>query len=286
MTGPVQARSQLERIAAAERADPAVNPAYGTRWWIGDERVATAVVLLHGLTNCPPQYDRLAPQLHERGHAVIVPRMPYHGYRDRMTEAIANLRAADLETAALRAITAAAQCGDRIVVTGISVGATLAGWLAARTRIDTGIALAPFCGLQGVPGGANDALGAALRAAPNRFGWWDPRKKEAQDPPHGYPRFSTRAIGESLRISTDLEPAQNGVHARRVVLAFNENDPVVNNAHARRRFEPLRALGIELEEVALQGMPPIHDLIEPQIPQEQTELVYPVLIDLIEQTPR
>ena len=42
-------------------------------------------------------------------------------------------------------------------------------------------------------------------------------------------------------------------------------------------------LGVELDEVTLQGMPHIHDLIEPQIPQEQTELVYPVLIELIEQ---
>ena len=286
MTGPAQARAQLERIAAAERADPAVEPAYGTRWWIGDERVRIAVVLLHGLTTCPPQFARLAPVLHERGHAVIVPRMPYHGYRDRMTEAIANLRATDLEMAALRAVAAAALCGERIVVAGISVGATLAGWLAACTRIDSAVAIAPFCGLRGVPGSANDALGAALRAAPNRFAWWDPRKKEAQEPPHGYPRFSTRAIGESLLISTELDDAPKGPHGRRVVLALNENDPVVNNAHARRRFEPLRALGIELEEFALQGMPPIHDLIEPQIPQEQTELVYPMVIDLIEQTLR
>ena len=284
--GPAQARAQLERIAAAERADPAVEPAYGTRWWIGDERVPIAVVLLHGLSNCPPQFDRLAPQLHERGHAVIVPRMPYHGYRDRMSEAIANLRATDLEMAALRAVAAAAQCAERIVVAGISVGAALAGWLAARAHIDAGIAIAPFCGLHSVPGSANDALGAALRAAPNRFGWWDPRKKEAQEPPHGYPRFSTRAIGESLRISTELDATPKGPHARRVVLALNENEPVVNNAHARRRFAPLRAFGIELEEFTFQGMPPIHDLIEPQIPQEQTQLVYPVLIDLIEQTLR
>jgi pimeloyl-ACP methyl ester carboxylesterase len=284
--GPAQARAQLERIAAAEWADPAVEPAYGTRWWIGDERAGIAVVLLHGLTNCPPQFARLAPQLHERGHAVIVPRMPYHGYRDRMSEAIANLRAADLEMAALRAIAAAAQCGERIVVAGISVGATLAGWLAARTGIDAGIAIAPFCGLHSVPGSVNDGLGAALRAAPNRFAWWDPRKKEAQQPPHGYPRFSTRSLGESLRISTELDAARRGPHARRVVLALNENEPVVNNAHARRRFEPLRALGIELEEIVLQGMPPIHDLIEPQIPQEQTELVYPVVIDLIERSSR
>ncbi len=280
---PAAARAQLERIAAAERADPAIDRAYGTRWWIAHAGARTAVVLLHGLTNCPPQYDRLAPQLHARGHAVIVPRMPYHGYADRMTDAIANLRAVDLEAAALRAVVAAALCGERVVVAGISVGATLAGWLAARTRIDTGIAFAPFCGLRELPAGANDALGALLRVAPNRFSWWDPRRKEAQDPPHGYPRFATRALGESLLLSSEIDAAPHGPHARRTVLVLNENDPVVNNAHARRRFATLRGYGVELDETVLQGMPPIHDLIEPQIPQEQTELVYPILIDLIEQ---
>jgi pimeloyl-ACP methyl ester carboxylesterase len=283
---PAKARALFEDIAVAERADPSIDPAYGTRWWIGDAPAPIAVVLLHGLTNCPPQYDRLAPQLHARGHAVIVPRMPYHGYSDRMTDALANLHARDMEAASLRAVVAAALCGERVVVAGISVGATLAGWLAARTRIDTALALAPFCGLREVPARANDALGAVLRAAPNQFGWWDPRRKEAQDPPHGYPRFATRALGESLRISSEIDAAPRGAHGRRAVLVLNENDPVVNNAHARRRFATLRGYGVEVDNIELQGMPPIHDLIEPQIPQEQTELVYPVLIDLIEQTPR
>lgn len=275
----------LDGIVAAERADPSIDPHYGTRWWIPDGGAEVGVVLLHGLTNCPPQYDRLGEQLHSRGHAVLVPRMPYHGYRDRMTEAIANLRAPDLEAATLRAVVAAAFCARRIVVLGISVGATLAGWLASRTRIDTAIALAPFCGLREIPGGANDALGTLLRRVPNRFSWWDPRRKEAQEPAHGYPRFSTRALGESLRISTDIDTAPHGPHARRAVLVLNDDDPVVNNAHARRRFATLRDYGVDVDDVALQGMPDIHDLIEPQIPQEQTELVYPVLIDLIEQRP-
>lgn len=282
---PDKARALLEEIAAAERADPSIDPAYGTRWWIGRDVAPVAVVLLHGLTNCPPQYERLAPQLFARGHAAIVPRMPYHGYRDRMTRAIANLRATDLEAAALRAVVAAALCGERVVVAGISVGATLAGWLAARTRIDTALALAPFCGLRDVPGNANDALGTLLRTAPNRFSWWDPRRKETQEPAHGYPQFSTRALGESLRLSTEIDAALPGPHARRAVLVVNQNEPVVNNAHARRRFATLRGYGVDVDEVVLQGMPPIHDLIEPQIPQEQTELVYPVLIDLIEQPP-
>ena len=56
-----KARALLGAIVAQERADPAIDPDRGTRWWIGDQVVPTAVVLLHGLTNSPPQYDLLAP---------------------------------------------------------------------------------------------------------------------------------------------------------------------------------------------------------------------------------
>jgi pimeloyl-ACP methyl ester carboxylesterase len=279
-----RAGALLDTIVAQERADPEIDPRYGTRWWIGDDVVPLAVVLLHGLTNSPPQYDRLAPLLHARGHAVIVPRMPYHGYRDRMTDAIATMRAGDLEAAALQAVIAATLCAERVVVVGISVGATLAGWLAGRTRIDTGIAIAPFCGLREFPAGANDALGALLRTVPNRFGWWDPRSKEAQPPPHGYPRFATRALGESLRISTEIAAVReaSAAHGRRVILVVNAREPVVNNRHAARRFGALRARGVAYQCVELEGLPEIHDIVEPAIPQARTDVVYPRLIALIE----
>jgi pimeloyl-ACP methyl ester carboxylesterase len=274
-----QARARLDAMLAEERADPKI--AHYTRWWLGDDVAPAAVVLLHGLTNSPPQYDALAPLLHARGHAVVVPRLPLHGYRDRMTDALAAVRATDLEAAALQAVGIAALCGERVVVAGISIGATLAGWLAARTRIDTGIAFAPFCGLHELYGGVNDALGAVLRALPNAFGWWDPRVKEKQPPAHGYPRFTTRALGESLLLSTDIDRAPHAVHGRRAVLVLNANDPVINNAHAHRRFATLRAYGVDYERVMLQGLPKMHDVIEP-LPQAHTELVYPALIALIE----
>lgn len=275
-----QARARLETILAAEIADPRI--AHGTRWWLGDGVAPTAVVLLHGLTNCPRQYDTLAGQLHARGHAVIVPRMPLHGYHDRMTDALAGLRATDLEAAALEAVAIGALCGERVVVAGISVGATLAAWLAARTRIDTAVAVAPFCGLRELLAGLNDALGAVLRTQPNMFGWWDPRQKERQPPSHGYPRFATRALGESLRISGDIARTAATEHGRRAVLVVNANDAVVNNVHAHRRMSALTALGVAYERVVLHGLPEIHDIIEPTIPQARIDLSYPALIDLIE----
>ncbi len=275
-----RARARLDLMLENERADSAI--AYYTRWWVRDDVAPTAVVLLHGLTNSPPQYDALAPLLHARGHAVVVPRMPLHGYGDRMTDALAGLHATDLEAAALAAVAVGALCGERVVVAGISIGATLAAWLSARTRIDKAVAVAPFCGLRELRAGLNDALGAVLRALPNMFGWWDPRIKAAQPPMHGYPRFATRALGESLLISRDIAATTGAGHGRRAVLVVNANDAVVNNAHAHRRMSALRALGVEYERVVLHGLPKIHDIVEPVIPQARIDLSYPALIDLIE----
>jgi len=275
------ARARLEAIASRERHDPRIGPYHGTRRWLHDEVTPLAVVLLHGLTNAPPQYDVLGAELAARGHNVIAPRMPYHGYRDRMTNALARLSAADLEAYALRALELGALCGERVVVAGISTGAVLAGWLAARAQFDAAVAIAPFCGLRALPGGANDALGALLRALPNAFGWWDPRRKKAQPPAHGYPRFATRALGASIATSTRIAAAA-GAHARRAVVVLNEHDPVVNNAHAGRRFDALRPLGVDVERLVLRGLPHIHDVVEPSIAEARIDLVYPQLIRLIE----
>jgi pimeloyl-ACP methyl ester carboxylesterase len=277
-----EARKRLEAIRAQERADPRIDPGNGTAWHLPDDVASLAVVLLPGITNNPRQYEQLLPLLAARGHAVVVPRMPFHGYRDRLTTSIATLRASDLETTALRALEIGALCGERVAVAGISLGATLAGWLAARVAVDHAVAIAPFCGLRGLPGAVSDLLGDVLRAAPNRFLWWDPRRKAAQPPLHAYPRFPTRAIGESLLVAKTLAAPDAPEHARRATLVLNAHEPAISNGGARRRFARLHAEGIALDVVVWEGLPAIHDVIESQIPQARVDLVYPRLIALLE----
>lgn len=278
-----EARAHLDAINAQECGDPRIAAKSRTAWWLHDAVAPIAVVLVHGFTSDPQQYAQLAPQLAARGHAVIVPRIRYHGYANRLTEEIAALTAGDWERDALDAIAVAARAGERVVVAGISVAGTLCGWLAARVAIDHAIAIAPFCGIRSLPGGVNELLGKGLRAMPNRFSWWDPRRKMAQLPPHAYPRFSTRALGEGLRISDDLVAgtAAGSPHARRATLVQNTAEPIVNNAYARRRFAALEELGVDVRCVDIR-VRHTHDVIEPTIPQARPEIVYPRLIELIE----
>ena len=141
-------------------------------------------MLLHGLTNHPGQYAAFAPQLFERGINVFVPRMPYHGYTDRVTTAIAALTAEELVASAYEAIDVAAGLGHEVAVMGISMGGLLSAYLA---QYHQGVALvvpiAPDFGLFNWPRSVTRVAASIVRALPHLFFWWDPRTvSNAADP--------------------------------------------------------------------------------------------------------
>ena len=67
---------------------PNVNPMCHTRVYTHGRRVENALVLLHGFTNCPQQFDALGRRFFERGWNVVIPRYPRHGYTDRLNDSI------------------------------------------------------------------------------------------------------------------------------------------------------------------------------------------------------
>jgi pimeloyl-ACP methyl ester carboxylesterase len=56
------------------------------------------IILIHGFTNCPEQFNELGKQYYEAGYNVFIPRMPYHGLSDRLTTELVNLTAEKLAT--------------------------------------------------------------------------------------------------------------------------------------------------------------------------------------------
>src|SRR5919106_6319751 len=54
------------------------------------------IILIHGFTNCPEQFNEIGRQHFEAGNNVFIPRMPYHGLADRLTDELVNLTAEDL----------------------------------------------------------------------------------------------------------------------------------------------------------------------------------------------
>ena len=159
-------------------------------------------VLLHGFTNAPRQFRELGEDLYAAGANVVIPRLPHHGFADRLTDTHGNLTANDLIRYAEGGIDIAHGLGKRITVVGLSVSGITASWLAhTHDDIDEVFLLAPFLGLPFLPDSFTPPIAGALVRLPNTFMWWDPRVREnLPGPPYNYPRFATRPLGEALRL--------------------------------------------------------------------------------------
>src|SRR5437868_14139511 len=126
----------LRLVDSLRAADsPAIAPECATLLLSHGARTTRVVVLLHGLTNCPAQFDSLARIAYARGANVLVPRLPPHGFADHMTDELARVDADELCRFTDRVLDAAAGLGDSTTVSGLSIGGVMAAW-AAQERSD------------------------------------------------------------------------------------------------------------------------------------------------------
>jgi len=86
-------------------------------------------LVLHGFTGCPQSMRGLAQALAAAGFAVELPLLPGHG---TAVEDMIPTRWADWSGTAEQACKELAGRCDRVVVAGLSMGGTLAAWLAAH----------------------------------------------------------------------------------------------------------------------------------------------------------
>ena len=231
-------------------------------------RTERVTVLLHGLTASPRAWKAFAELRHARGESVLAPRLPRHGYTDRMTDALAALTGAELRASAKRIIDAAALMGDRITVVGFSLGGTLALHLGHEdARIERVLAVAPFLGIASVPHSFSRLARFLLARTRNRFVFWDPVDRGRTDPQHGYPRYATRALGAALGLAAALRTdARNGPpKARSIAIVRNQFETAVNNSAIDdlvARWRDVGAKGIHVHRLI--GLGPSHDIIEPE----------------------
>jgi carboxylesterase len=109
-------------------------------------------------------------------------------------------------------------------------------------------------------------------------------KENIAGPSYAYPRYPTEAVGGLLRLGASVErnAQERAPAARRIVAVSNEADPAVNNAVLDQVVSLWRLQGspVETYEFPAQlGLP--HDVIDPNQTEQQVDVVYPVLIELI-----
>ncbi len=249
-------------------------------------RTEHATLLLHGLSATPRQFIAVAEALHGRGHNVFVPRLPRHGHRNRLSEALATMNAAQLEACSADALAVARGLGDRITVAGFSLGGLLSAHIGQFERVHRVVAVSPFLGIAAVPDIFRLPVARWVLRRPNRFFWWDPFLRERQQPEHGYPRFATHAIGHGLTLAHEVIDAarRQAPESEELLVVVNPRDSAVN----RRAIERLARYWTVKKPNAvhvhrLTDMPPFsHDIIEPKRDAAVSKRVTQILVELID----
>lgn len=280
-----EALGRLDTLRAAD-AD-GVNPTCRLRLLSHDRRVGRVVVLLHGLTNCPQQFEAFGELLYGRGANVLIARLPHHGLADRLTGDLGRLTAPELARFCDQVVDIACGLGDSVTVAGLSLGGSAAAWIGQeRGDVDRVVAIAPLLGVVSVWPPFTPALTRALLAWPDQLLWWDSKSKErVAGPPYVYPHYSTRAVGETLRLGLGLLRRARIESPRAASLAIVtvggdgavSNDAARDIARAWKRLAAGRVGTYEFPTSLHLG----HDLIDPLQPYQRVDVVYPVLADLM-----
>jgi carboxylesterase len=278
-----------ERIRAMwEKEGVEVIPECRTQALLQGRKTARVIVFLHGYTSCPAQFLKLAQSFVADGANVLIAAVPFHGLPDRMTPRHSELTAQDLAAYADDVVDVARGLGDSVTVMGLSMGGTIAAWIAEnRSDVDLAVVISPVFGYAMVPTPLTLAAANLFRRLPDKFEWWDTTEREQAPPSYAYPRYSRRALAQLLLFSSAvLRDSHSGVPGvRRILVVTNANDSLVNNHLTLRLAENWHRSGrarvgtYEFPEHERLG----HDLIDPNIPRQRTDFVYSRLRELMRQ---
>lgn len=282
-----ESMQRIHALRGREAADPRINPDCVSIVMEHGQRTPRSIVCMHGITSSPVQFRDLGTLFFEHGYNVVIPRMPRHGYRNRLTRDHARLTVAEYQAYVTEALEIGRGLGEHLTVAGLSVSGVLAAW-AAQTRADVDLAvpIAPAFAPRGVPLRLIPALIELIRRLPNLFILWDFRKPVPLAPGCSYPRFSTHALAEAFRLGADVRKAaaRNPPATRSILVVTNPGDRAVNGPATRALVQQWRAHpGANVREYVFgPQLRNLHDIIGPYQPNARVDYVYPILFDLID----
>ncbi len=277
---------RIEQLRA--RDDDSIHPLSRARLWSHGKKTSRVILYLHGYTDSLQQFARLGDLFFERGYNVFAPRLPYHGYKDRMTPDHSRLTASEMVEWANMATDIAVGLGDTLTVVGLSLGGVLATWVAEyRADVHRVLIVSPAFGTGMVPHRLTASLASLAKRLPNRFIWWDPRMGEKAGFAYTYPRFSTHTLAQVFLLGGDLLKQARAAPpaARAVWMITNANDMAVSNALCDMFVQVWRTHKTNqiwtYQFPREFGIP--HDVMDPADPAVKPEIVYPPLIEIVEQ---
>lgn len=287
-SGYPDALERIEKLRAAEIRE-GVLAVCQSKLFSHGERRDDVLVLLHGFSSCPEQFSELGKRLYAVGYNVFIPCAPFHGLSDRLTRELSKQTAEEMVAYANRTVDIACGLGRRVTVLGISGGGTIACWLAQnRSEVDIAIPIAAMLGIKFVPASFTQAFARLFYRIPDFYLWWDARTK-ADNPYsvfYAYPGYPLHAMSEVLRlgISVRQQAHKHPPAAGKVIMVINENEPGVNNAEINALLQDWQKNSSKVALRTFTLEPDLklpHDIITPETPGLQVEVVYERLIEMI-----
>jgi pimeloyl-ACP methyl ester carboxylesterase len=278
-----EAVRRFQRIQEME--GPELNPVCRSILLTHGIRTEKAVVFFHGYTNCPQQFSELGHIFYDMGYNVFIPRLPRHGMADRKVENLSPLKAEELRDCADTSVDIACGLGQKVYVAGLSAGGTLSAWIAQnRTEVTRAVLIAPALGFSRHEGTRlQKGMALLLPLLPDiRTDWFS---VDPDSPDHVYPGFSSKALGQLLRVSaaTFAGALDRAPGVQDVALVTSKSDGAVSDLLAWQMIGLWRSKG--LKKFAAVDFPKEmkveHDMIDPVQKNQQIEIVYPVLVSLL-----
>ena len=253
--------ARIDSIRALE--GPEINPECHTRVLGPGQRTERVLVIFHGFTNCPKQFDPMARDFVRLGYNVYVPLLPRHGMADRMTEELSRLTAAELARAGEDAVAIAAGLGE----------------------VACAVLLAPSFAPRDLPAPAASRLTGLLLAIPNFYVWWDSKHRAAlPGPKQCYPRFASHALAEVYRLGLSLlaEAERARPKAKAAIIITSRSDEGVNGELISDLARRWRRRGTEVTTYEFpESLDVRHDMIDPEQTYQRVAITYPVIESLV-----
>ncbi len=201
------------------------------------EKTDKVYVLVHGWTNSPFQWVDFGQLLYDQGYNVLIMRIPYHGLASRDVGELRHATPEVMRDYADDVVDIAAGLGEEVDVVGLSVGGSIASWIAQnRSDVTRVMSIAPMYGIGTLPRFVDYFLLNFATRAPN----FNPTSPSEPQREHVYRGQSSKGVANAMLFGKTLlaQAVAEKKAASSVIVITNDNDTTVNN----QRTDDLTAL--------------------------------------------
>lgn len=250
-----------------------------------------SIVFYHGYTNCPEQFRDLGQKFYDLGYNVLIPRIPSHGEKDRLTTSPSNLTPNDLTNFVRETSLIVSGLGKNVYTSGISGGGVLAATSGYYYKfISKVLIMSPLFIAYDLE---NWQLGPFIKMRnfmPDYYRWWDMNTKEKiSGPNYAYPQFSFKGsmafmeVGYRLMLEVESNSAVINKDVK-IIHIYTENDIAVKNGFNNNILDTwAKKIGTTSEKYMFPASYNFnHDIIDKNQATARPDIVYPVIVDLAE----